>query len=79
MYHWFFLLEITVVNIMNNLNVCSTHSYLYQWFSPVSSTNKTYHNDTTEIMLKVALNTINPVYFKQYSDLDNICIITRVS
>jgi len=29
MYHWFFLLEITVVKIMNNLNVCSAHSYLY--------------------------------------------------
>ena len=28
-YHWFFLLEITVPKIMNNLNVCSTHSYLY--------------------------------------------------
>ena len=33
-----------------------------QWFSPcapVSSTNKTDHGDITEIMLKVALNTIN--------------------
>ena len=29
MYHWFFLLEITVVKIMNNLNVGSAHSYLY--------------------------------------------------
>ena len=29
MYHWFFLLEITVVKIMSNLNVCSGHSYLY--------------------------------------------------
>jgi len=29
MYHWFFNLKITVVKIMNNLNVCSTHSYLY--------------------------------------------------
>ena len=28
-YHWFFLLEITVVKIMNNLNACSAHSYLY--------------------------------------------------
>ena len=28
-YHWFFLLEITVTKIMNNLNVCSAHSYLY--------------------------------------------------
>jgi len=34
---------------------------VYQWFSPgtpVSSTNKTDHHDTTEILLKVALNTI---------------------
>ena len=36
-----------------------------RWFSPgtsVSSTNKTDHHDTciTEILLKVALNTINP-------------------
>jgi hypothetical protein len=33
-----------------------------QWFSsgtPVSSTNKTDHQDITEILLKVALNTIN--------------------
>jgi hypothetical protein len=33
-----------------------------QWFSPgtsVSSTNKTDHHDITEILLKVALNTIN--------------------
>ena len=29
MYHWFFLFEITMVKIMNNLNVCSAHSYLY--------------------------------------------------
>ena len=32
-----------------------------QWFSPgppVSSTNKTYHHDIAEILLKVALNTI---------------------
>ena len=27
--------------------------------SPVSSTNKTDHHDKTEILLKVALNTIN--------------------
>ena len=33
------------------------------WFSPVSSTNKTDRNDTTQILLKVALNTIslNPI------------------
>ena len=29
MHYWFFLLKITVVKIMNNLNVCSSHSYLY--------------------------------------------------
>jgi hypothetical protein len=29
-----------------------------QRFSPVSSTNKMDHNDITEILLKVALNTI---------------------
>jgi hypothetical protein len=36
-----------------------------QWFSLVSSTNKTDCHDITEILLKVALNTINqtkPVY-----------------
>jgi hypothetical protein len=34
-----------------------------RWFSPgtpVYSTNKTDHHDITEILLKVALNTINP-------------------
>jgi hypothetical protein len=29
MYHSVFLLEITVVKIMNNMNDCSAHSYLY--------------------------------------------------
>jgi hypothetical protein len=30
------------------------------WVSPVSSTNKADHHDITEILLKVALNTIKP-------------------
>jgi hypothetical protein len=30
-----------------------------RWFSPVPSTNKTNRHDITEILLKVALNTIN--------------------
>ena len=30
-----------------------------QWFSPVSTTNNTDDHDITEILLKVALNTIN--------------------
>jgi hypothetical protein len=29
--------------------------------TPLSSTNKTYHHDLTEILLKVALNTINQI------------------
>ena len=41
MYHWFFLLEITVVKIMINLNVCSAHSYLYPQsrFKPLPNFN----------------------------------------
>ena len=41
-----------------------------QWFSqgsPVSSTNKTGHHDITEILLKVALNTINQTTPNQYN------------
>jgi hypothetical protein len=34
-----------------------------RWFSPVSSTNKTDHHDITEILLKVALNTIKQTDF----------------
>jgi len=30
-----------------------------RWYSPASSTTKTGHHDTAEILLKVALNTIN--------------------
>jgi hypothetical protein len=30
-----------------------------RWFTPISSTNKTDRRDITEILLKVALNTIN--------------------
>ena len=39
-----------------------------QWFSPsapVSSTNKTDRHDITEILLKVALNTINHMFILQ--------------
>ena len=40
-----------------------------QWFSPgtpVSSTNKTDRHDITEIVLKVALNTIDPPNGQDY-------------
>jgi hypothetical protein len=33
-----------------------------RWFSLVTSTNKIDRHDITEILLKVALNTINPLY-----------------
>ena len=33
-----------------------------QWFSPVSSTNKTDCHDITETLLKMALNTINSTF-----------------
>jgi hypothetical protein len=38
-----------------------------RWFSPgtpVSSTNKSDHHDIAEILLKVALNTINQIKLK---------------
>ena len=40
-----------------------------RWFSsgpPVSSTNKTDRHDITEILLKVALNTIKPIQTNQH-------------
>jgi hypothetical protein len=46
-----------------------------QWFSPgtpFSSTNKSYHHDITEILLKVALNTINQTKPNPYRREDKI-------
>jgi hypothetical protein len=45
------------------------------WFSqgsPVSSTNKTDRHDRTEILLKLALNTIthNHIFFKQTNEIN---------
>jgi len=37
-----------------------------RWFSPVSSTNKTYRHDITEILLKLVLNTINQLIKYNY-------------
>jgi len=34
--------------------------FVSRWFSPVSTTNITDRYDITEILFKVALNTINP-------------------
>jgi hypothetical protein len=47
-----------------------------QWFSPVSSTNKTDRHFITEILLKVALNTITQpltVYRNQYPIISSMC------
>ena len=55
-----FVVRCTRYNIMwSSLSMICNRT---QWFSPgtlVSSTNKTDHHDITEILLKVALNTIN--------------------
>jgi hypothetical protein len=48
-----------------------------RWFSPgtpVSSTNKTDHHYITEILLKVALNTINQTNKQKIFDNDFLCI-----
>ena len=52
------------------------------WFSPgrpVSSTNKTERHDITEILLKVALNTIKQKKFRQmFVQLSNFtCILLK--
>jgi hypothetical protein len=46
---------------------CTLCDQVCQWFSPgppVSSSNKTDRHDITEILLKVALNTIKPTNHK---------------
>ena len=40
-----------------------------RWFSPVSSTNKTYRHDTTEILLMAAWNTITLTLTHPYQTL----------
>jgi hypothetical protein len=48
--------------------VCQWHATGW-WFSPgtpVSSTNKTDHHDVTEILLKVALSTIQPACTEKF-------------
>jgi hypothetical protein len=40
------------------------------WFTPVSSTNTTYRHDITEILLKVALNTIKPSKYAKIRNLE---------
>jgi hypothetical protein len=39
----------------------TTRTHCGRWFSPASSTTKTGRHDIVEILLKVALNTINQI------------------
>ena len=48
-----------------------------RWFSPVSSTNKTDHHDITEILSRVALNTIILHYWQTQNEI-NIKIFTTI-
>ena len=57
-----------------------------QWFSPgtpASSTTKTGHHDIAEILLKVALNTINQIKSNQpnvmWSIVINICLLLSIN
>jgi len=57
--------DVVSSNLDQNLSVIATDL----WFSlgpPVSSTNKTDHHDITEILLKVALNTIKQTNKQTY-------------
>jgi len=74
----FFSRIITI--LMHNLN---TYIATDRWFSPgnpVSSTNKTDHHDITEILLKVALNTITslPPSWKNKVNEDLRKILERI-
>ena len=51
--------HIVNLNPVNGMVYSIQHYVIGQWFYSVSSTNKTYHHDITEILLKVALNTIH--------------------
>jgi hypothetical protein len=54
---------------------------LPRWFSPgppVSSTNKTDHHDITEILLKVALNTIKQIGFVCLLNTDTLGFLMRI-
>jgi hypothetical protein len=64
---------VTHVHVYNTTLYGKVHQLLAtgHWFSPgtpVTSTNKTDHQDITEILLKVALNTIKqPANYKDYN------------
>jgi hypothetical protein len=54
-----------------------------RWFSPgtlVSSTNKTYCQDITELLLKMALNTItlNPLRYAQEKNLTTKVLMLKI-
>jgi hypothetical protein len=53
-----FMEMLTRYNLMKNSELLQVGDFLQYY--PVGSTNKTYRHDITEIVLKVALNTITP-------------------
>jgi hypothetical protein len=58
--------------------VCQWHA-ADRWFSPgtpVSSTNKTERHDITEILLKMALNTIRPPRHPKKHVTAYVCILS---
>jgi hypothetical protein len=46
-----------------------------QWFSPVSSTNKTGRHDITEILLKMVLNTITLTLVSKLQQFDGLLLV----
>ena len=60
--------------------VCQWHA-AGQWFStctPVSSTNKTERHDITELLLKVALNTITPNPIFTPNEITGCCLYSQL-
>jgi hypothetical protein len=73
----------TRYNIMwLNLSVTCGGSGVFSLDNPVSSTNKTYYHDLTELLLKVALNTIALTHTResimQVTDKLNHTVLYRV-
>ena len=70
-YHCFVLLEITMVKIMNNLNLCSTHSYLY----PRSRFKLILYHTSIEIFLYLYI--INTIFNWRIAILKHMSLMTK--
>ena len=71
---------ITTKDVSSNPAYGEAYSKVFQWlvpgrwFSPASSTNKTDRHNITEILLKVAFNTIPPLLFMVITNVTNILL-----